>query len=421
MGGNAGRVHGTVAAGFEAVRAEFAAVAAEEGGAGRQLHVRWHGRAVVDLWSGEGVRGDSLFALFSAAKGAAHLVAALLVADGTLELDRTVASYWPEFGAEGKDRLTLRELLAHRSGVIGAEGGLSSAELADDRVLAARLAGQKPYWEPGTRYGYHALVIGALTGEVIRRATGRSLQELYEERVRRPYGLDFHLGLPETEEPRFLPAEAAETAGGPGGTRGPSAPGGRSGPGGPAGPGGPSAPGGPAGPGARGPASGPPALTAVAFNLHAGGWSPRELLSFANSRRVRALGPASTGAVGNARGLAGLYAAALGGDGERPPLLDRATREEFTRTPWTGTDAVTGMADSFLLGFEAKGSRYPALGKDAFGHAGAVGADGFADPGTGLAYGYTRRRFSSAGPGAAPENHRLVDAVVRAADEAVRD
>ena len=128
---------------------------------------------------------------------------ALLVQDGTLELDREVAHYWPEFAAEGKGAVTLRDLLAHRAGVVGADAGFTVEELADDRVVAERLAAQRPFWRPGSAFGYHALVIGALTGEVVRRATGRTLQELYEERVRAPYGLGFHLGLPESEEPRY--------------------------------------------------------------------------------------------------------------------------------------------------------------------------------------------------------------------------
>ncbi|AJC53218.1 serine hydrolase domain-containing protein [Streptomyces sp. 769] len=178
------RAHGTVAEGFEGVREAFAKVLGEARVSPEaQLVVQVGGRRVVDLWGGPGTAPDRLTSLYSITKGAAHLVVALLVQDGVLDLDREVASYWPEFGAEGKDRLTLRELLAHRSGVVGVDGGFSTAELADDRLMAERLAGQRPFWEPGTAYGYHAFVIGALTGEVVRRVTGRSIQEIYEERT----------------------------------------------------------------------------------------------------------------------------------------------------------------------------------------------------------------------------------------------
>jgi len=110
-------VHGTVADGFEAVRDEFAAVVAEEAKInepGAQLAAYRGGRLVVDLWAGDGMSGDSLAGVFSSSKGAAHLVVALLVQDGVLDLARTVASYWPGFAAEGKGELTLQQLLEHR-------------------------------------------------------------------------------------------------------------------------------------------------------------------------------------------------------------------------------------------------------------------------------------------------------------------
>ncbi|MEW2178507.1 serine hydrolase domain-containing protein [Streptomyces sp. NPDC005406] len=371
-------VHGTVAAGYERVRDEFSAVLTEEHNEpGAQLAVYRDGRLVVDLWAGDGIDGDSLPAVFSSTKGAAHLVVALLVQDGTLDLERTVASYWPEFAAEGKGALTLRELLGHRSGVIGIEGGFPDADLADDRVIAARLAAQAPFWEPGKEYGYHALVIGALTSEVVRRATGRTIQELFEERVRAPYGLDLHLGQPAGLEPRYVPVrpmnptpeQAAEIAARP---------------------------------------SDPESLQAVAFNVRT------DLVEWINTPSVRALGPASVGGVGSARALAGMYAATLSEFAGRPALLAPETRAEFARPGLTGIDRVTEETDHFGLGFERPQMVYPSLGDGAFGHCGAVGSQAFADPASGIAYGYTRRRFAYPG-GAAPENARLVAAVVEAA------
>jgi CubicO group peptidase (beta-lactamase class C family) len=377
------QVHGHVADGFEEVREEFAAVLAlETAEPGAQLAAHLDGRRVVDLWAGDGIDGESLTAVYSISKGAAHLVVALLVQDGVLELDREVAHYWPEFAAEGKGSLTLRELLAHRSGVIGVDGGFTPLELADDRLIAERLAGQRPFWAPGQAYGYHAFVIGALTGEVVRRATGRSIQELFEERIRAPYGLEFHLGLPEALEERYVevrpalptPEQLAASA-----------------------------------------AAGPPAsdsLLAIAFNQH--GAQPLDLVEWANTRAVRALGPASAGGVGNARGPAGMYAAAISEVDGRPPLLKPDTAAEFARLHTPGSDAVTGEPDHFGLGFETQYTRYPFLGPEAFGHGGAAGSHAFADPRSGVAYAYTRRRFSYPG-GPAPENARLAAAVLRAA------
>jgi len=368
-------VQGWVAEGFEGVREEFAAVvAAEPAEPGAQLAAYLDGRPVADLWSGEEVTGESLTGVFSVSKGAAHLVVALLVQQGVLDLDREVASYWPEFAAEGKGAVTLRQLMSHQAGLIGVPGGFGLDELADDRVLAERLAAQRPYWEPGTGYGYHVLVIGALTGEVVLRATGRTLRQTYEELVRAPYGLDLFLGLPAELEERRLPVQPAV--------------------------------------GASDFASPADSLRAVAFNLHAS--PPTDLVEYANSPAVRALGPASAGGVGNARGAAGLYAAAVSGLGGRGPLLKPETAAEFARLHTPGEDLIFGASDMFGLGFEHLAASYPFLGDAAFGHSGAAGGLAFADPASGVAYGYVRRRCW-AGGGAAPENARLGAAVVAAA------
>ncbi|MDX3619522.1 MULTISPECIES: serine hydrolase domain-containing protein [Streptomyces] len=382
-------VHGTVADGFEAVREEFAVfVAGERGDYEGQLTAYVHGRRVVDLWAGpeeeaETETGaDTLHGVFSSTKGAAHLVVALLVQDGVLDLDREVAYYWPEFAAEGKGALTLRELLAHRAGLVGTDAGFTLEELADDRVVAERLAVQSPFWRPGAAFGYHALVIGALTGEVVRRATGRTLQEVYEERVRAPYGLDFFLGLPAEQEPRFrtvlpmtpTPAQQAELDAVP---------------------------------------HGPHTLASIAFNSQVP--DPGELTDFPNARVVRAKGQSSAGGVGSARGLAGMYAAAISTVDGRPPLLKPDTIGEFGQIHSAGHDLVARAFRAYGLGFQATAENlYPFLGAGTFGHSGAGGSQAFADPRSGLAYGYTRRRMAFPG-GAAPENTGLVRAVHTAA------
>ncbi|WLW55393.1 serine hydrolase domain-containing protein [Streptomyces sp. YU58] len=376
-------IHGTVADGFEAVREEFAAfVAGERPDYEGQLCAYVHGRKVVDLWAGDGVDGGSLYGVYSCTKGAAHLVTALLVQDGTLEPDRKVTYYWPEFGAEGKGSLTLRDLLSHRAGVIGVDSGFTDQELADDRAMAERLADQKPFWRPGTAFGYHALTLGALSGEVVRRATGRTLQEVYEERIRAPHGLDFHLGLPEALEPRYrsvqamipTPTQQAQLDEAP---------------------------------------RGPHTLTSIAFNTQVPDPGPFE--EYPNSRAVRAKGPASAGGVAAARGLAGMYAAAISDVDGRGPLLKPDTVAEISQIHSTGYDLVSRAHRSFGLGFHATADAWhPVLGARAFGHSGAGGAQAFADPHSGLAYGYTRRRMAYPG-GAAPENQRLVKAVHTAA------
>jgi CubicO group peptidase (beta-lactamase class C family) len=376
-------VHGDVAAGYEPLRQEFEAVAAAEPGYSAQLAVFAGGEMVADLWAGDGMTADALTGLYSITKGAAHLVVALLVQDGVLALDRRVASYWPEFSGGGKETLTLRDLLAHRAGLIGVDGGFSLADLADDRRLAARLAGQRPFWQPGAGYGYHAYVAGALTGEVVRRVTGSSIQQIFEQRVRAPYGLDFYLGLPQSREARFLPVQPmlltaeqeAELA-------------------------------------AQQPD--PASLMAVAFNLNASPATP--IAEFANTREVRSRGQASAGGVGSARGVAKMYAAIVSEVDGHPALLTPATIAEFT-APHSGdaADLVTGQPGHFLLGFENSSAQYPVLPPTAFGHGGATGSQSLADPEAGLSYAYIRRRFLLGAGGGAPENERLIGAAVAAA------
>jgi len=373
-------IHGTVADGFETVREEFAAfVSTERADYEGQLCAFVHGRQVVDLWAGPGTEVDSLYGVFSSTKGAAHLVVALLVQDGTLELDRKVTYYWPEFASEGKGALTLRELLAHRAGLVGTDTGFTLDELADDRAVAERLADQRPFWRPGTTFGYHALVIGALTGEIVRRATGRSLQDVYEERVRAPYALDFFLGLPAPQEPRFRTTQPPSPQTG----HAPHEPDSRR------------------------------SLTGIAFNEHAA--EPTVLASLPNERVIRAKGPASVGGVASARGLAGLYAATISEVEGRAPLLKQDTVAEFGQIHSAGHDMITGTHRAYGLGFQATASTwYPFLSAGTIGHSGAAGSQAFADPRTGLTYGYTRRRFALPG-GPAPENIRLVQAAHQAA------
>ncbi len=374
-------VHGTVAGGFEAVREVFAAVVTEDGGtSGAQLAAFVHGRQVVDLWAGDEVSGDTLTGVYSSTKGAATLVVALLAQDGTVKLDEPVATGWPEFAAAGKDGITLRDVLTHRSGVIGVDGGFTADELADDRVIARRLAGQRPYWKPGSAHGYGGFVTFAIVAEVVRRATGRSLQNVFEERVRVPYCLDLYLGLPEAQEDRYRKVQPGEADPDQLAAFWATVP-------------------------------GPHSLTGIGYALNS--TPPLDQVAFANTRRVRALGSASAGGVGNARGLAGLYAAAVTGLDGLPPLLKPDTLGEFAMLHSTGADLVTGEAGQYALGFQAKGLRYPFLSANAFGHNGSAGSESFADPLSGIAFGYTRRRFSF--DWSYPEHDLLAAAVHRAA------
>ncbi|GIG20621.1 serine hydrolase [Cellulomonas chitinilytica] len=366
-------MHGTVAPGFEGVRDAFAATAAGEPGLQAQVAAYVGGERVVDL--AVGLPAQTLMPVYSTGKGAVHLTVALLAQDGVLDLDRRVADDWPEFGTHGKDVLTVRDVLTHRAGLVGVPERFRLDELADDAVLAARLAPLAPAWPVGAGYGYHAFVVGALLGEAVRRQTGLSLRDVYERRIRAPRDLDLHLGLPEALDDRVVDAQPPLLTDAEQAQRAAAAPSRDS-------------------------------LISVAFNLDAD--PPTDIVTIGNAPQVRRLGQTSAGAVGNARGLAGLYAAAIGADG-RGALLDDASVAAVAALATPGPDLVTGEVDHFGLGFERTQVPYPFLGASAFGHSGAAGAQGFADPENGVAFGYARRRFAAAG-NLAPE----VDALARA-------
>lgn len=376
-------IHGTVADGYEEVRAEFAAVVAEENGeSGAQLAAFVRGRQVVDLWAGPEVTATTLTGLHSSSKGAAGLVMALLIQDGAVDIDRTVAHYWPRFAAAGKEHITVRDVLVHRSGIVGVDGGFTVAELADEQVIAERLVGQRPYFAPGTVHGYGGFVMYAILGRVVRAVTGSTVQELFEQRIRAPYGVDVYLGLPEELEHRYLPIrpwratpemEAAFAANSPN----------------------------------------PHGMAGISYNLNARGFTAADVMALPNDKKLRRLGQGSVGGVGSARGLARMYAAAVTGVDGRPPLLSLDTVATVSTIHSGGVDLVRGAQAPYALGFEAESLLYPFLGVHAFGHTGSAGSAGFADPHSGLAYGYTRRRAAFAFD--APENARLAAAVHRAA------
>ncbi|TKA09764.1 serine hydrolase domain-containing protein [Actinacidiphila oryziradicis] len=347
---------GTAAEGFESLREAFDTVLAADPEHAAQVAVYADGRQVVDLWGGPLITGDSLLGVFSSTKGAAHLSVALLVQDGALDLDKEVRHYWPEFAAEGKESITLRTLITHQAGLIGTDAGFSAEEAVDDRAMAALLAAQRPFWRPGTAHGYHGMTIAALTGELVFRTTGLSLAEYYARHIGDARGVDLFIGLPGTHEHRVLDVQPMRTTAA---QRAALAVG----------------------------AEAPGSLSGIAFNRHRAPASADEPLP----RAVLAAGPASYGGTSSARGLARMYANAISTVDGRPPLLTASTAAEFAQPHSVGQDLVLRRPTAFGLGFQSYGDRMPFLSAGAFGHDGYGGSLGFADPRTGLAFGYVRR------------------------------
>ena len=215
---------GTCSARFEPLRELFAAKLESGEDLGASLVFNIDGEVVVDLWGGWADEArtvpwteNTITNVFSTTKCMTSLAALVLVDRGELDLDATVAKYWPEFAARGKAGIKIRQLLSHTSGVSGWDQPITLEDLYDWDKSTALLAAQAPWWEPGTASGYHALNYGHLIGEVIRRITGLRLGEFFAAHIAGPLGADFHIGLPLSEFHRVanvVPPPAAPAAAG---------------------------------------------------------------------------------------------------------------------------------------------------------------------------------------------------------------
>ncbi|MBV1885924.1 MAG: beta-lactamase family protein [Parvibaculaceae bacterium] len=217
---NAGtKIGGQVAPGFEGVRDVFAAHFDSGEEVGASFAIYKDGKYLVDLWGGHADKAkseewtrDTLPNVWSTTKAVTALCFALLVERGQMSYDDKVAKYWPEFGAHGKDQLTIGQVLSHQAGLSTLREPISTEDLYDSEGLAARMAAAEPLWEPGTRSGYHAITFAYPAAELVRRITGKTLGQFFREEIAEPWKIDFHIGLPESEEGRvaeMLPAVGA--------------------------------------------------------------------------------------------------------------------------------------------------------------------------------------------------------------------
>ncbi|MFD4789449.1 serine hydrolase domain-containing protein [Streptomyces sp. NPDC058459] len=392
------RVNGTVAKGFEPVAEAFAANFARLGERGAAVAVYRAGRRVVDLWAGtrdvDGGAGGAGGAsgagsapwqrgtaqvVRSATKGVAATALLLLHQRGLLDLDAPVGAYWPEFKAAGKERVLVRDLLAHRAGVPVLDRPLTPAEAADPDLGAAAVAAQAPVWEPGTDHGYHAQTYSWLTGELVRRVSGRPVGEFIAAEIAAPAGADVWLGLPAGEqyrvgrvgrvtEPetsgalRVRPKRAVADA-----------------------------------------YAAPSSLTRRAF-------AAITPLPDENAPAYRAAAlPASNG-IATADGLARVYASLIGEVDGGTRLFTPETMELARAEASAGPDRVLVVGTRFGAGFMLHGPASPLLSPASFGHPGRGGALAFADPDSGIAFGYVTNGFRS-GVTADPRAQALVRAV----------
>jgi CubicO group peptidase (beta-lactamase class C family) len=388
-------IGGHVDPGFAAVKDAFTHnfEAGTETGAAFCLHV--DGRKVVDLYGGsydrEGERPydrDTLQLVFSTTKGAAAACANLLAQRGELDLQAPVARYWPEFAQFGKEDIPVLFLLTHQAGLPAVDATLSAAEVQGWDPIIAALEAQTPFWEPGTAHGYHALTYGWLVGEVVRRVTGRSLGTFFAEEIAQPLGLEFWIGLPEEQEHRVSPVIGGVLAevGADGGAGGPTDSGFSS------------------------------TLLARALNFGGAFSDP----GWANRRAWHAAEVPAANGITNAASLSRLYAGLIG-TVEGGPSEAILTKEQVdsARTVRTfGVDQVFAsvgfdMKQHIGQGFWVSSPFSLFGGAGSFGHTGAGGSYGFADPENGLAVGYVMNQMST-GMTVDPRSRPLIQACYEA-------
>jgi CubicO group peptidase (beta-lactamase class C family) len=324
-----------------------------------QMAVYVGGERVVDVAHGLSI--DALIPVYSSSKGAAAVVISLLVQKKELDLEETVAHYWPEFAQAGKSAVTIRQLLSHQAGLLGVDGGFTWEELMAHTPLAGRLAAQRPFWQPGRGFMYHAVTIGTLADELVRRIDGRTLARVLREDVTAPRQIDVWMGTPESEDGRVVDAQPptseeltaylAET---------PDA------------------------------LSGGDGLSAL--SLPSGG--ALAMLDTVNEVAMRRAGPPAAGALASGRGLAALYTSLRHELNGCPRLLTDDTIGQMSQIQVSGREMGTGLPARFGVLFQVPcPPRWPFGTPSAFGHDGAGGSLAFCDPGVDVAFGYTVQRL----------------------------
>ncbi len=211
-------IQGRCAPGFERVRETFAANFSEGGEVGAAFSVFRNNECIVDFWGGfrdsaksQPWTQDTLANVWSTTKGPTAMCCARLVDQGKLSYTDKVAAHWPEFAAHGKGQVTVAQLLSHQAGLSGLRTPTKIGGFYDHEKMAAELAAQEPLWAPGAYSGYHAITYGVLAGELVRRVTGKTLGTYFRGEIAEPFGIDFFIGLPESEEGRI--AEMIESDG----------------------------------------------------------------------------------------------------------------------------------------------------------------------------------------------------------------
>ena len=367
-------VEGHVSCGFEPVREAFAENFTRRDELGGACSVYQHGEKVVDLWggirnkqTGEPWERDTMVVVHSATKGLAAMTLAVAHSRGWLDYEERVASYWPEFAQQGKEKITVRQLLAHQAGLFAFDEPVDRSVVADVDRLAVVLARQKPTWGPGTRQAYHALTLGFYEGELLRRVDPRhrSLGQFFQDEIASPLGEDVYIRVPEE-----IPNARLATLSPPSRIR---------------------------------MLTGFPLRFALeAMNPHSNIY--RALVTnpgfavYLDGPRVyaRNFEVPSGGGVGTARGIAHAYGAFASGRelGLRQETLDLLAAPALPPTRGFYDECLKGEVQ-FSLGFMKPSRVWSFGGARSFGSPGSGGSLGFADPEVGVGYGYVTSQMGT--------------------------
>ncbi len=386
-------VSGYAAPAFRPVFDEFVRNFTERNEVGASVAATYKGTPVLEAWGGfsdtnaatpsKPWERNTVAIVFSSTKGATAMCAHLLAARGQLDLDARVTRYWPEFGANGKQDVTVRMLLDHSVGVPVLRDPVPAKGWADWSYMVGRVAAEAPWWTPGADHGYHAVTYGWLVGEVVRRVSGVSLGTYFAREIAQPLGLDFHIGAPPAVHARVSPLKLSTDPATDEFTRA---------------------------------TADPASIQALVFNM--GDY----IASIDTPQMYEAELPAINGLTG-AQGLAGMYAVMANNGGVGGTQF--FSREYVQRMGWVQSashrDRVLLIRSRFGLGFwnSMDNRNLPGesmsflVGRDAFGHPGFGGSFGFADPQAQLSMGYVMNRMGG-GIALNTRGQSLVDAAYRA-------
>jgi CubicO group peptidase (beta-lactamase class C family) len=371
----AGRIEGFYDSKFAEVYTAFVDNFLERDEVGASCSLTLEGKPLLDLWGGRKTRNgepwtrNTISMVFSSTKGAMALCAHLLADRGELDLDAPITRYWPEFGAAGKTSARVSMTLDHTVGVPHVRAPIKAGGFWDYPYMVERIAAEPAFWEPGTRQGYHGITMAWTVGELVHRASKRRLGRFFDQEIAKPLGLDFWIGLPTALEDRVAPMILAEPDEAWVQTKF--------------------------------------IQTALTTTDTPTALFMRDFAQFEpNTRACRAAEVGSANGIANARALAGMYAPlANRGSATGARLLGTETITRMGRVAAaTAEDATLMIPTRFALGYmkSTDNRRIPdtvnsslLLSEPAFGHVGAGGSIGFADPECNLSFGYSMNRMGT--------------------------